>query len=1100
MTRHVGGLIGLALFGAFILLRPGAARADCPWDNEDFLGPCGPTLVLPAWPTASWSGPEYYSTIQTGDIDGDGAAELVGRSPLGLELHRFNGTSGLWEPFLAEIDGTADSYVLPEFSDADDWDRPQYYSTIALADIDGDGDDEVVGRAAAGLTVWRYQPGSGGAGGSWLAPSGFGPLSDADGFNQPQYYETIRFANIDSDPAEELLVRAADGMQVYSWTGSAWQLLGSKGPFPDLNPVDGKPWWNNPQYYRTIQTADIDGDGASELLARGPDGMETYGWTGSSWRLLDQSIVFSDDAGWGLARYYETIQAADLDGDGGAELIGRSHLGMVTYGWADSGWSQLSADGPFPDSAGWGAAQYYLTIQTGDFDGDGKAELLARGAAGLSIYGFTGSGWSFRDNGPPQLADTYPSDNNGQPITVPLWQEAALYGTIQTADIDGDGTSELLARGPFGIRTWRLTTSDTPQWSRYLVYGYPDPAFADAGQQAAYEALGQALGVPDNDIRTNADNGYGNPDAVPPNTDNIKLWNRFLSQLEANCSGQLTDTPPSYASCALPSGSSGFTADDYTAVSNEIIAELFYLNQYFPFHDSLQNLKTKVWDTDLPELDAIAADLKLDELKDDTKGTSAYLDLFSGVVKALGAIATAVDPEVGIPMTVMGDLMGGAASGSELLGSSDQEFEQTYADDLQDLATIEETMTSVGTAQLSMLRGDLNLLLTVGGFVTPQAARPALWQIDTGAYESSARRAFAIWVYQTFSDLLKWKLVVATRCSDELDPLFTCYPPPDTPACDPTSDDVGACYLAEFSDSGRAFVGLLKADCVTTPNGRAGSDTECDFRESSGALPDQDKVNLMWGALTPSCSYAPGTGNAWVFDSCNLGLPTGKDAPDSDIFNNRNGWDFTVVNVQAPQSVQGQASLFTDNGGFRAAATIVTESPMKLRNVEPSLGKLLFERGGGGELALDPLGRRIDADVLLPTRRKWNWARFDSPPGHEPRLRLRLYRFGRQTLALLQVRGLTVREAELCSGVAPATDLWSSITLDDGLNEPVELDIVNEWNCRDKPNGDRKLRTPRPNPLDAAVLGLPLWLDGGTWFGDPREWNWNSKDGRHTWD
>ena len=34
--------------------------------------------------------------------------------------------------------------------------------------------------------------------------------------------------------------------------------------------------WNLPQYYQTLRLADINGDGQAELLLRGADGLHTY--------------------------------------------------------------------------------------------------------------------------------------------------------------------------------------------------------------------------------------------------------------------------------------------------------------------------------------------------------------------------------------------------------------------------------------------------------------------------------------------------------------------------------------------------------------------------------------------------------------------------------------------------------------------------------------------------------------------------------------------------------------------------------------------------------------------------------------------------------
>ena len=46
----------------------------------------------------------------------------------------------------------------------------------------------------------------------------------------------------------------------------------------------------------------------------------------------DQYPTWSDDAGWSEASWYSTIQLADIDGDGRSEMLARTRDGMVTPG------------------------------------------------------------------------------------------------------------------------------------------------------------------------------------------------------------------------------------------------------------------------------------------------------------------------------------------------------------------------------------------------------------------------------------------------------------------------------------------------------------------------------------------------------------------------------------------------------------------------------------------------------------------------------------------------------------------------------------------------------------------------------------------------
>jgi hypothetical protein len=94
---------------------------------------------------------------------------------------------------------------------------------------------------------------------------------------------------------------------------------------------------------------------------------------------------FSDGHGWDQEKFYSTIQTADIDGDGKAELLGRSAGGMDAYDFdvVNKTWVQLAYPGPFSDYDGWDQEKFYSTIQTADINGDGKAELLGRSANGM---------------------------------------------------------------------------------------------------------------------------------------------------------------------------------------------------------------------------------------------------------------------------------------------------------------------------------------------------------------------------------------------------------------------------------------------------------------------------------------------------------------------------------------------------------------------------------------------------------------------------------------------------------------------------------------------------------------------------------------------
>ena len=141
-------------------------------------------------------------------------------------------------------------FVVPTWGDGGGWDDPSKYATIRLADVNGDGRDELLARNDQGIEVWTFDTGLG----QWRpqvdandvpqaltdfrSPKpGEDPATD---WTQPQYASTIRFADVDGRAGVEVLGRFEDGMRIYKYTppagttdidGGSWALLRSGGPF-----------------------------------------------------------------------------------------------------------------------------------------------------------------------------------------------------------------------------------------------------------------------------------------------------------------------------------------------------------------------------------------------------------------------------------------------------------------------------------------------------------------------------------------------------------------------------------------------------------------------------------------------------------------------------------------------------------------------------------------------------------------------------------------------------------------------------------------------------------------------------------------------------
>ena len=428
----------------------------------------------------------------TTDIDGDGKADMCARAAAGFRCHASQGA------------GFGTAVVIDDLADAVGWDDANNYATIRMGDINGDGLADVCARANAGMRCWPSNKTSFGT--SIAGPE----LSDANGFDDIQYYSTIRLADVTGDGKDDLCVRGPDGVKCYASTGTGF---GAGFDGPALTDGSG---WNGIDHYGTLRTGDVDGDGKMDLCARAAVGMKCWLSSGSGFPTAIDGPAWSDANGWTAPKYWSTIQLVDISGDGKADLCGRASKGIVCHVSTGSGFGPEIEGPAFSDASGWADQSNYLTMRMADIDDDGKADVCLRANAGVVCHKSTGTGFGPSIDGPDL------SDASG-------WWQEKYFRTLRLADIDGDGKADLCGRDSERVRCWKsLGTGfssqiDGPAWADSVGWGarpyystiraagpkkIVEPPPEDAGVGGAAGAAGQGGSSPD----ASATGGAG-PDA-----------------------------------------------------------------------------------------------------------------------------------------------------------------------------------------------------------------------------------------------------------------------------------------------------------------------------------------------------------------------------------------------------------------------------------------------------------------------------------------------------------------------------------------------------------------------------------------------------------
>jgi hypothetical protein len=1062
-----------------LVLGPGASPAPaqgktCPQVTPAYTGPCGPTFVLPGWGDAGgWTTPEQYETIQLADVDGDGADELLARTPAGVAIHVFDKTLGQWRP---QVDANNVPVILTEFANppplttanpnppATDWTLPQYYDTIQAADIDGQKGEEILGRSASGLIVFKFTPGASPGQGSWRQLTTAGPFAGNGWAAGPFYYATIQTGDIDGDGDAEVIGRGSDGLYAFDWTGSSWKQL---GVFGDLGDKGG---YNQPQYWPSIRLANIDGDLRDELVARDASGLSAYKYRSGSWTKISRYYQpFSDDPppgggpdcpftspgntcfGAGPA-YYGTIQFADVDGSGRDELLGRASDGLrvLRYrGDTPDAWGRLATLSDLSDANGYTAQQYWETIQFADVNGDGRAEALARDENGLNA-------WSY-DPGAKAWTKLAPAT----PLALaddPWGSDRSYYSTIETGDVDGDRRADVIARGPYGIRTWFYNRPGTSGWGSYLPSGYPDDEFSAARKDALAKLNSLAV---DHHLITGGKTSVREvwTGATAPSTSVLDDLRDGLVSL-GGCTNKTSDVPLQYQTCGTPPD--GVKVADWTPVLNEILAENFWAKLVVEYFDDLQEVQHELFLEETSQLTKMGNAVGVEAAKNNRTSMSGT-EFWSAVTGIAGGIAGLI-PVVGGPIAavlgITSEVISMVPSATEKLsdrfeGTYD-EFQARFADGVADAAT-------TTSAHSELVRGDRGLL-----FAVAQQYDRIGRTLDKVGMESAGRQGFALQVYKELLPTVYVRWVIS-GCQHQ-DPFQT--------ACDGipagTPGVVGTPFVFTAIGSPPApgsfphlpwpcwqpLYWLCHYDQVTLP---------------------ADLSTTLWGKVDTKCVYQGSAAQQWTF-GCNLGLDPYKTTLESSI--PHQDWPFLtytgtpvvlvctagtgcepIGGVTPPPRAASVSLAPTGRKGLAVGRRTTVRlrggfglpRPVRLARARVSVRRLLDEPDGARELVGVGARMRRPRLTLLPRAgrgRTWRAYARRRPGG--PRARLRLRRRGRGLLSFdLRLPGARVAPPAACSGTRPGVDLATgAITLrtrlriDDGRRRPVAITLNTRWRCR----------------------------------------------------
>jgi hypothetical protein len=174
---------------------------------------------------------------------------------------------------------------------------------------------------------------------------------------------------------------------------------------------------------------------------------------------------FSDGQGWASDVWdYGSIRYVDVNGDSRHDVCGRGYYG-ISCGLAGAGAFDVATlwTGAYSSADGWDASPYGESIQFGDIDGNGLADVCGRSIYGMecSANAFpAGSAFNRQHNWSADADRTFPRTIAGPSVRwefsdldplVNWGSQPSYYRTLQLIDINHDGFADVCGRGPAGI-------------------------------------------------------------------------------------------------------------------------------------------------------------------------------------------------------------------------------------------------------------------------------------------------------------------------------------------------------------------------------------------------------------------------------------------------------------------------------------------------------------------------------------------------------------------------------------------------------------------------------------------------------------------------
>ncbi|MFD6712919.1 LamG-like jellyroll fold domain-containing protein [Micromonospora chalcea] len=259
--------------------------------------------------------------------------------------------------------------------------------------------------------------------------------------------------DFDGDGAADVIYRNNSDKNIYLMRGNG------RGGWLTSVPAKLGGNWGGPD--QIIAPGDFDGDGNRDVIYHmaGENNFHLWRGNGKGWWASDTYKLIPSTFG---ATAQMVFSPGDFDGDGKRDILFRKSTDNNLYLVKGNGAGGWLTGTPIQVGTGWGSAQ--MIFSPGDFDGDGKPDVLYRKSTDNGLYIVKGNGAGGWLTGTSVLVSAGWTD---------------VDALVSSGDFNGDGKADVLRRGSTDRDMYLMRGNGSGGWAsgtaEKLGAGGPDP-------------------------------------------------------------------------------------------------------------------------------------------------------------------------------------------------------------------------------------------------------------------------------------------------------------------------------------------------------------------------------------------------------------------------------------------------------------------------------------------------------------------------------------------------------------------------------------------------------------------------------------------------